>query len=194
MSIEHEIASILKITPEGLKTRVARMRLGETCPRCAGSGRYSFNRVDGDRCFQCRGAGNILPRNAAGLEALKARALVVAQDGTLEAYRAGVAAEKACKDAKKRVLDAWHAVDALNGYDKIWRDANKPEHAEIVRRNKICVDAADRVDLAFTGQSMRTSYRKESMVECPIARLAILESALADIAAVKESLQTGERK
>ena len=29
----------------------------ETCGRCAGTGRYSWNRQDGDRCFGCGGRG-----------------------------------------------------------------------------------------------------------------------------------------
>lgn len=28
-----------------------------TCGRCGGSGRYSFNQVDGDRCYGCGGTG-----------------------------------------------------------------------------------------------------------------------------------------
>lgn len=28
-----------------------------TCSRCGGSGRYSFNQMDGDRCYGCRGTG-----------------------------------------------------------------------------------------------------------------------------------------
>jgi hypothetical protein len=29
----------------------------QTCGRCGGSGRYSFNQVDGDRCYGCHGSG-----------------------------------------------------------------------------------------------------------------------------------------
>jgi hypothetical protein len=29
----------------------------ETCSRCGGCGRYSWNQVTGDRCFKCAGAG-----------------------------------------------------------------------------------------------------------------------------------------
>lgn len=38
-----------------------------SCARCGGSGRYSFNQFDGDRCFGCSGKGRTL--TARGLAA-----------------------------------------------------------------------------------------------------------------------------
>lgn len=32
------------------------------CTRCGGSGKYSFNPLDGDRCYGCRGTGSQLTR------------------------------------------------------------------------------------------------------------------------------------
>lgn len=29
----------------------------DTCSRCGGSGRHSFNQIDGDRCYGCGGSG-----------------------------------------------------------------------------------------------------------------------------------------
>ena len=34
--------------------------LTKDCPRCGGSGHYSFNPIHGTRCFKCNGAGKIL--------------------------------------------------------------------------------------------------------------------------------------
>lgn len=34
----------------------------ETCPRCDGTGRYSFNLMEGNRCRGCRGSGYVLPK------------------------------------------------------------------------------------------------------------------------------------
>ena len=28
-----------------------------TCPRCGGSGHYSYNQIDGTRCYGCNGSG-----------------------------------------------------------------------------------------------------------------------------------------
>ena len=49
----------------------------KTCPRCGGSGHYSFNRMDGTRCYGCHGTGYQLTRRgkaaASHLEALISR-------------------------------------------------------------------------------------------------------------------------
>lgn len=33
-----------------------------TCSRCGGSGRYSYNMMDGDRCYGCSGRGYVLTK------------------------------------------------------------------------------------------------------------------------------------
>ena len=35
-----------------------------TCTRCGGTGRYSFNQIDGDKCYGCSGTGYQLHRGA----------------------------------------------------------------------------------------------------------------------------------
>lgn len=43
----------------------------ETCGRCGGSGRYSYNQIDGDLCYGCNGAGvRLTKRGAAANEYL----------------------------------------------------------------------------------------------------------------------------
>jgi hypothetical protein len=51
------------------------MRLGksgfeiETCGRCGGGGRYSYNQMDGDRCYGCGGSGvRLTKRGKAALD------------------------------------------------------------------------------------------------------------------------------
>jgi len=34
----------------------------QTCGRCGGSGRFSYNQMDGDTCYGCRGNGEILTK------------------------------------------------------------------------------------------------------------------------------------
>ena len=36
----------------------------ETCGRCGGSGRYSYNQIDGDMCYGCQGKGVKLTKRA----------------------------------------------------------------------------------------------------------------------------------
>ena len=33
-----------------------------TCGRCGGSGKYSYNQIDGDRCYGCGGTGIVLSK------------------------------------------------------------------------------------------------------------------------------------
>lgn len=37
----------------------------EPCPRCGGSGRYSYNQIDGSRCYGCGGTGQRLTKRGA---------------------------------------------------------------------------------------------------------------------------------
>jgi len=43
------------------------------CPRCGGSGHYSFNLIRGTMCFGCDGSGKILTTNAKIAAAKKAK-------------------------------------------------------------------------------------------------------------------------
>jgi hypothetical protein len=40
-----------------------------TCGRCGGSGKYSFNMMDGTRCYGCNGAGYVLTKRGAAAQA-----------------------------------------------------------------------------------------------------------------------------
>lgn len=41
----------------------------QTCGRCGGSGRYSWNQMDGDRCYGCYGSGVVLTKRGAAARA-----------------------------------------------------------------------------------------------------------------------------
>lgn len=41
----------------------------ETCGRCGGSGRYSYNQIDGDRCYGCGGSGERLSKRGRAAKA-----------------------------------------------------------------------------------------------------------------------------
>lgn len=184
MSLIADIAEILQTTEKNAKARVLGLKIGDVCGRCGGSGQYSHNQMDGSRCYGCDGKGQIFPRN---LAALKTRAKEAALDGRLAVYREQMTANKANKHALDRVMTAWHAVEAVNGYDKIWRDASNPEYVDIVRRNRICVDAYDRVSMGIygtTGSGVR-GQKAANAVELQ----AIVRQALADIEGVAKELR-----
>jgi len=42
--------------------RLFKEGFGKTCTRCGGTGEYSFNRMDGTRCFKCHGNKFIVPK------------------------------------------------------------------------------------------------------------------------------------
>ncbi len=42
----------------------------ETCGRCGGCGRYSYNQITGDRCFGCNGTGQRLSKRGRAAKAL----------------------------------------------------------------------------------------------------------------------------
>src|SRR5678815_5107110 len=48
----------------------ADMIASQACGRCGGTGRYSFNLMDGDRCYGCGGSG-LVPMKPKGQKAIK---------------------------------------------------------------------------------------------------------------------------
>lgn len=58
-----------------------------TCARCGGSGKYSYNLMDGDRCYGCGGTGYTLTRRGraaqAYLDSLRVKPATAVQVGDL---------------------------------------------------------------------------------------------------------------
>lgn len=92
-----DIAKLLGTDSKGAGRRLAALGYLVTCSRCGGSGRFSHNQIDGDRCYGCNGKGETLPRLTKKIAAeAKAR-----QDaGELDAY---FAANRARAAAKKEI-------------------------------------------------------------------------------------------
>ena len=60
-------ADILGVTPRSAVARLTRLGYTDTCPRCYGSGHYSYNTIDGTPttrsiCYTCIGRGVTLQR------------------------------------------------------------------------------------------------------------------------------------
>lgn len=147
MTTRNALATILRTTDKNLDRRILGLRIGPTCGRCGGSGHYSFNQVDGTRCFGCRGIRCILPSGEVEFIATYKRAEAAAKDGTLDAYIARIQAQERCKDGKVRVFAAWKKMDSLNGYGKNWRNLDAlPNRDEVVARNKVGVDLVDALE------------------------------------------------
>lgn len=143
MAIKDEFLDLLRV-PAGdetrrasiLQLRLVGIGLGEYCGRCGGSGSYSFNSMDGSRCYGCGGSGYRARRLSADLLEQAREAVVAGKlDAYLEQARAKAAAKSAAKGAEKAVMDAWKATGIANMYR--WQDAaNKIEpHLTISKFN-----------------------------------------------------------
>jgi len=70
------------------------VRVKGKCPRCGGSGHYSYNPMDGTICFQCRGSG---------IQAMNVRWYTDAQRANMDRAAEKRAAAKAEKDEARRI-------------------------------------------------------------------------------------------
>jgi hypothetical protein len=67
----------------------------ETCSRCGGTGRYSYNPFHGDVCFKCRGRKRTFTRN--GAAARKAYNDAISGEGMTTERRAEIGANIAAR-------------------------------------------------------------------------------------------------
>lgn len=70
-----------------------------TCGRCGGSGRFSFNPKDGDRCYGCDGRGFVM------VDPVKYAKAQAAKEKREETAEAEIAAKV---EAGQKRFDAWH--------------------------------------------------------------------------------------
>ncbi len=96
---------------QGVRNCLFALKLRETCSRCGGSGRYSYNQIDGDRCFGCNGARE---RAAKLTKAVLEAARIKVEAGELATLRA---ANRARMAAKKEIAPLVEKAKAV--YDTI---------------------------------------------------------------------------
>lgn len=148
-----QLAAILRTTEKNAIVRAQRMKLTPACGRCGGSGNYSYNQMDGTRCFGCAGAGHVKPSDKA-MPMVIARAEAAAADGTLDAYLKRLEDARVAKTATKTVLAAWSAsrVAKVNcAVSHGVRDHEVPHLAELRAANKWMYDAVVAVERAAYG-------------------------------------------
>jgi len=91
---ESDAALIMGCPAKAVRARFVALGYVKVCGRCGGSGRYSYNQMDGDRCFGCSGSGKVvLPVTRARAEEAAARTAA----GDLDAYFARNEATRAAK-------------------------------------------------------------------------------------------------
>lgn len=184
--MQDQLATLLRTTAKNLPARIAGMKLGPVCGRCGGSGRHSFNQMDGDTCWGCKGAGHVLPSKPAEWKATADRAAEAVSSGLLDAYLAELDARRRCKNGMKRAFAAWTKMDALNGYGKNWMDVDKmPNSAQVIERNQVGVDLVKKLqEIEYAG--MKT--RKTDWVEYD----RVLTEGLATLEAITKELEAGK--
>jgi len=114
-----EAAKILNVTPRRARGRLIKLGYTEPCSRCCGSGHYSFNRIDGTRCFGCGGSGLKLQR----ITKTKAReAASRIEAGELDQWfaecQAKGEARRAIAPRKSKLDEAWKAGSVHTAYKK----------------------------------------------------------------------------
>ena len=163
-------AQMLGCKPSAAASRLKELGYTKICSRCCGSGRYSYNQMDGDRCWGCDGRKVMLApltlqivteaigRIAAGELATyfarnKARKAITAKGKEFMAiYRSSVIAA-AYSAIDRRIVDAhvivqspeFRAMGLLNGW---FHAATEAEH-DVVFRNRDALVATARIDAAI---------------------------------------------
>lgn len=87
-------AKMMGCTAKAAASRLKELGYTVTCTRCGGSGRYSYNQMDGDRCWGCDGRRVSL---APLTEEIVRQAMERIEAGELTGYFARIAAKKAIK-------------------------------------------------------------------------------------------------
>lgn len=143
MTTRSEIAAILRTTEKNLDARAVGLKIAPVCERCGGSGSYSFNQIDGDRCYGCNGKGHVRPTDR-DLPALMEAAKAAAADGRLDQYLRLLEARKIADTGRKTVLNAWTATrvnSILHHISHMVRDDQVDGLGEIRAANKKMHDA-----------------------------------------------------
>lgn len=185
-----------------VQLRLIKMGLGASCPRCGGSGHYSFNLARGTVCFQCNGLGSVSQKLT---PALYAQAEQAVREGKLATYLENLRLERLAKNAVTRVMDAWKATGISSMYD--WqraasdqREGVASEHARISRINAEMSAAYSRVcemERAVTSRRFEMSKGKATWRDVELAIKALVEasaSAIEDIDIIAKELQFGEER
>lgn len=113
--IQVEVATLMGIpgtVPSDKKflARMGGLKLGQTCGRCGGSGNYSFNQIDGTRCYGCGGSGQVLPKTKVEWEMTLAAAKTKRENGEFDAYMAHLDRKARAKQLVAPLRALWKAA------------------------------------------------------------------------------------
>lgn len=109
------LAAALGCEPDFVSNRCRFLELVVVnCGRCGGGGRYSFNMMDGDRCYGCNGIGVVMPKTITAAHVAEVTEAVAA--GKLAPYLQNLRNRKIAARADKQIFAVWGAtrVNAAN--------------------------------------------------------------------------------
>ena len=182
-----EAADALGISPLGadqtpsLRESAAEGRLRalgyvSECGRCGGSGRFSYNTFDGDRCYGCGGRGKVLmPLSRKRVAEAVARQAAGELDAYFARNRAAAAARKALRPVIATFDDEWANRGAHASYKKTRR---LNAHVVVASAEYLAVDLAnslfDEVHRTVPGESLVERLERANEA---LAKLRELEAA-----------------
>lgn len=202
MTIENEIAELLKVQDaKKLNARIVGMKLSPVCSRCGGSGQYSFNQIDGSRCYGCNGSGHRAPTKR-DMPGILTAAREAVNAGELDVYLQRLRDAAFAKRAVDMIFEAWKATsvaransaashilrdDDVEGLAKV-RDANHVMAAEYERFRKVRYDA--KIDATAKAELAREVIEniKAADFDVPEATVESIKAAMAAMAARREGL------
>lgn len=109
----NEIATLMGCKAASAISRLVALGYTEVCGRCGGSGQYSWNQVDGSRCFGCAGAGKVLAKITA---AVVTEALARIEAGELTGYFAENKARREIKTVNEELWADYMATRISHEY------------------------------------------------------------------------------
>ncbi len=116
--ILRSIAEAMKISRKAAISRLVALGYTIVCSRCGGSGRYSFNPTDGDRCFGCSGHGKMLQ---ALTPAVITEAVARVAAGELAGYFATNRARSAIRAKAEAARETYRASPISVAYEERYR-------------------------------------------------------------------------
>ncbi len=123
-----ELFELSHVQDERKRERIIQGRLiglghCQYCSRCGGSGHYSFNLMDGTRCYGCSGSGYNRQKITRKLIAAVQSDIASGKYAQYMAdLRKRAEISKLAKNAQARVMEAWQASGVDKAYD--WRKAS----------------------------------------------------------------------
>lgn len=186
--MKSEIMELLQVKERFFKARIIRMRIGVVCPRCGGSGKFSYCEAYGDTCFECGGVGQSTPTKRSEWENTLEMARKAAESGRVSEYLDGLRAISQAKNATDVVMRAWEESGIKAKYDWMKAADGHPEHRYYADLNSRMCAAYEETDkaaqrLRFLGKKVGEEERVERAKEL----IKVRDWALQEIKEVSEA-------